>query len=82
MAKNDHIDNTDTKAGKTLQEQSLHTDCLRRCTAVGMISELIYINVKYFTSTTVKIFYHSKSTGVHLGLITKLIESDIFLSGF
>ena len=29
-----------------------------------------------------KMVSHLKSTGVHLGLITKLIESDIFLSGF
>lgn len=32
--------------------------------------------------STLKIFYQSKSTGVHLGLIAKMIESDIFLSGF
>lgn len=39
-------------------------------------------NIKHLPSSALKIFYHSKSTGVHLGLVTKLIESDIFLSGF
>lgn len=47
-----------------------------------LISQLVYINVKHLTSSTAKMVYHLKSTGVHLGLITKLIESDIFLSGF
>lgn len=70
-----NIFTTQTKHYKTKVYK--HTDCLRRHTAVSVISELIYINVKHLTSSTVK-----KSTGVHLGLITKLIESNIFLSGF
>lgn len=67
----------------TVQEKvSKHTNSLRKHTDVCLISELVYINVKHLTSSTLKIFYQSKSTGVHLGLITKMIESDIFLSGF
>lgn len=41
-----------------------------------------FILMLHLTSSTVKIFYQSKSPGAHLDLITKLIESDIFLSGF
>ena len=47
-----------------------------------MISELFYIHIKTYQVFNSQIFYHLNYTGVHLGLITKLIESDMFLSGF
>lgn len=68
-----------TKANKKLQEQSWQ---IHQPLKKTLISELDYINFKHLMSSTVETFYHLESGGVHLGLITKLIESDIFLSGF
>lgn len=39
------------------------------------------LNIKHRPSSPVEILYHSKSNGVHLGLVTKLIKREIFHSG-
>lgn len=76
MAGNYYIDSTDTKTNKTLCKSKVED------TVLSAWFQNLFRLMLHLTSSTAKIFYQSKSTGAHLGLVTKLIESDIFVTGF